>query len=300
MDCLRSVWEAGKTCCGPKTFYAVVAATVGVLLLSVGLVIALPIHLRGQGARVLVHSLPVVPATTVQVQGDSHSLVHIQEGIDASGRGGRPSIGGPIRHWGLVVAVGICSFLCIIALAHQVWRFVTFRPRTAEGSLLGPVEEARQIRVMEAQCREHMARELAQIMSRNSVDLQGLSGATGPAGLPLGPVLKMEAPFGALKGPVPAPRALGHFGGAAVRPGLLSAARTEVSVSPPQVQVAGPVGAVSVVPVSVGGAVLCPSSEQQRLQQLREGARWAEHQQAILRMQAPAFVPGAVRPVAPE
>ena len=71
-------------------------------------------------------------------------------------------------------------------------------------------------------------------------------------------------------------------------------------MSPPQVQVAGPVGTVSVVPVSVGGAVLCPRSEQQRLQQLRDGARWAEHQQAILRMQAPAFVPGAVRPVAPE
>ena len=71
-------------------------------------------------------------------------------------------------------------------------------------------------------------------------------------------------------------------------------------MSPPQVQVAGPVGAVSVVPVSVGGAVLCPRSEQQRLQQLRDGARWAEHQQAILRMQAPAFVPGADRPVAPK
>ena len=120
MDCLRSAWDAGKTCCGPKTFYVLVAATLGVFVLAVGLAVALPIHLRGSEARVLLHSLPVAPATTVQVQGDSHSLVHIQEGINVNGRGGRPSIGGPIRHWGLVVAVGICSFLCIIALAHQV------------------------------------------------------------------------------------------------------------------------------------------------------------------------------------
>ena len=26
MDCLRSVWQAGKSCCGPKTFYSLVAA----------------------------------------------------------------------------------------------------------------------------------------------------------------------------------------------------------------------------------------------------------------------------------
>ena len=45
MDCLRSVWQAGKTCCGPKTFYSLVVAALGVLLLAVGLAIALPIHL---------------------------------------------------------------------------------------------------------------------------------------------------------------------------------------------------------------------------------------------------------------
>ena len=154
--------------------------------------------------------------------------------------------------------------------------------------------------MMEAQYRDQMSREMAVLMSQRSGGLQGLAGWTDSAGAPLAPVCKTTARKRQLEGPVPAPRALVHSSGAAVRPGLLSAARTEVSVSPPQVQVAGPVGAVSVVPVSVGGAVLCRNSEQQRLQQLREGARWAEHQQAILRMQAPAFVPGAVRPVAPE
>ena len=296
MDCLRSVWEAGKTCCGPKTFYTVVAATVGVLLLSVGLVIALPIHLRGHGARVLVHSLPVAPATTVQVQGDSHSLVHIQEGIDASGPGGRPSIGGPIRHWGLVVAVGICSLLCIIALTHQVWRFVTFRPRTAEVPLLSPVEEARHLQVMEAQYRDQMSREMAVLMSQRSGGLQGLAGWTGSAGAPLVPVCKTAACKRQLEDPVPAPRALVHSAGVGGPPGSLLEARAEIPVCPPQVQVLGSVGARSVAPVSAGGVVPSPRSELRRLQQLRDDARWAEHQQVILRMGAPAFVPVVDRP----
>ena len=51
------------------------------------------------------------------------------------------------------------------------------------------------------------------------------------------------------------------------------------------------------VPVSAGGVSPCARSEQQRLQQLRDGHRWVEHQQAILREQAPPFVPGADRPV---
>ena len=178
MDCLRSAWDAGKTCCGPKTFYVLVAATLGVFVLAVGLAVALPVHLRGGEPRVLLHSLPVVPAATVQVQGDSHSLVHIQEGINVDGHGGHQRIGGPTRHWGLVVAVGICSLLCIVALTHQVWRFVTFRPRAAELPVVDQLEQVRLLRVMEAQCRDQMSREMAALMSQYAGSLQGQAGGT--------------------------------------------------------------------------------------------------------------------------
>ena len=107
MDCLRKGWNAGKTCCGPKTFYTVVAVVVGTLLLAACLAIAIPIHLRDeQEVRAIIRALPALPAATVQVQGASHSLVHFQEGIDVGGKDGSPRIGGPIRHWGLVLAVG--------------------------------------------------------------------------------------------------------------------------------------------------------------------------------------------------
>ena len=79
-------------------------------------------------------------------------------------------------------------------------------------------------------------------------------------------------------------------------PGSLLEARAEIPVCPPQVQVLGPVGARPVAPVSAGGVVPSPRSELRRLQQLRDDARWAEHQQVILRMSAPAFVPVVDRP----
>ena len=173
MDCLRSVWQAGKSCCGPKTFYALVAGSVGLVLLAGMLAIVVPLHLRGDASWVLVDSTPVSPAGKVQVQGDSHSLVHIQEGIDTGGHSGRQGVRGPIRHLGLVVAVRICSILLIVALVHQVWRFVTFHSRTAKVPPREPLEEAQRQRVMEAQYREFMERQLAEYVSRK----QGVPGS---------------------------------------------------------------------------------------------------------------------------
>ena len=195
MDCLQSVWQAGKSCCGPKTFYALVAGSVGLLLLAGVLAIVVPLHLPGDTSRVLVVSTPVSPTNNVQIQGDSHSLVHIQEGIDISGHSGSPGVRGPICHLGLVVAVGICSILFVVALVHQVWRFVTFRPRTAKVPPREPLEEAQHQRVMEAQYREYMERKLAEYVSRR----QGLPGShPGPPVLPggfvapPGPVLRVD------------------------------------------------------------------------------------------------------------
>ena len=75
--------------------------------------------------------------------------------------------------------------------------------------------------------------------------------------------------------------------------------RPVVPVCFPQVQAAGlvPVDAVLDVPVSVGVMASHNRSDEQCLQQLRDSQRWAERQQAVLRVQAPVFVPGEARPV---
>ena len=99
-----------------------------------------------------------------------------------------------------------------------------------------------------------------------------------------------------LESPVPGLEALVSSAGVGGPPPSLLASRTKVPVCPPQVQVLGPVGACPVAPVSAGGVVPSPRSELRRLQQLREDARWAEHQQVILRMGALAFVPVVDRP----
>ena len=319
MDCLHRSWDAGKTCCGPKTFYTVVAVAVGALLLAACLAIAIPIHLRdGQELQAVIRALPALPAATVQVQGPSHSLVHFQEGIDVGGKDGSPRIGGPIRHWGLVVAVGICSLLCVVVLARQVWRFVTFRPRTAELPLTDPMEEVRQLLLVEAQGRERRDRQLAQIRARDSALLQGAVAMDGPSSAPSlkvegsalgvvgGPVaaLRASAPSpavltgmvsGMVGGPVAAPRGLVPSAGVGVRPGLLPSVKAGVSVSPPQVLGAG-LGAL----VPAVGAVPLSRCELQRLQLLRDEARWAAEERARLSVRAPVFVPAAVRPVVPD
>ena len=50
-----------------------------------------------------------------------------------------------------------------------MWRFVTFRPRTAEVPLRDPMEEAQHQRDMEAQYREFMGREMAVFMSQRQL-----------------------------------------------------------------------------------------------------------------------------------
>ena len=154
--------------------------------------------------------------------------------------------------------------------------------------------------MMEAQCQEHMNREMAVFMSRRlgaAGSLPGPVAASGGSVVPLGPVLKTELrPLGPVV-PVPAPRALGSSGGAVAPLEAFLTTRAVVPVCPPQVQVMGSTDGGPAVPVSAGEVTPFSRSEQQRLQQLRDSQRWAEQQQAILRVQALPFVPGADRPV---
>ena len=154
--------------------------------------------------------------------------------------------------------------------------------------------------MMEAQCQEHLNREMAVFMSRRLGAEGGLPGpvaASGGSVVPVGPVLKTELrPLGSAV-PVPAPRALGSFGGVAAPLGAVLTTRTAVPVCTPQVQALRTVVEGPAVPVSAGEVPAFSRSEQQRLQQLRDSQRWAEQQQAVLRVQALPFVPGADRPV---
>ena len=105
----------------------------------------------------------------IQVQGYSHSLVHIQEDIvTTDNHSGSARVQGPIRHLGLIV--GICCILFIIVSAHQMLRFATFRPRTPEVAPVDPLLEAQHQLVMEAQYREHMGREMAKFMAQRPLE----------------------------------------------------------------------------------------------------------------------------------
>ena len=171
------------------------------------------------------------------------------------------------------------------------------------------MEEVRQLLLVEAKGRERRDRQLEQIRARDSALLQG---AVAVDGLSSAPSLKVEGsalgvvggPVAALRawapspvvlagvvsgmvgGPVAAPRGLVPSAGAGVRPGLLPAVRTGVSVSPPQVLGTG-LGA----PVPAVGAVPLSPCEEQQLQQLRDEAWWAAAERARLSVRAPAFVP---------
>ena len=76
------------------------------------------------GSVVVTTSAPgplLVPVGNVQVQGPSHSLVHIQEGIqagDAQNGGGSPGSSDRICHLGMLVVVGVCCVSFLILLGH--------------------------------------------------------------------------------------------------------------------------------------------------------------------------------------
>ena len=166
---LLECWEAAKNCCGPKRLYAT-AGVLGVLVLAAvvsGVVV--PLRRRAAAAAeaaVVTTSAPgplLVTGGNVQVQGLSHSLVHIQEGItagDARSRSG--SLGGSDRicHLGLLVVIGVCCVSFLILLGYQLMQF---RPRTAEMPDKGPEEAARRWEVMAGQLRERMVFEMRQL-----------------------------------------------------------------------------------------------------------------------------------------
>ena len=68
------------------------------------------------------------------------------------------------------MGVGICCISFVIASAHQMWRFMTFRPRTAEVSPVDPQLDAQHQRVMEAQYREHMGREMEKFLAQRQLE----------------------------------------------------------------------------------------------------------------------------------
>ena len=165
---------------------------------------------------------------------------------------------------------------------------------------MDPLLDAQHQRVMEAQYREHMGREMAKLFPQGQLE----------AWLRQDPWVLPEtvsAPLTAVAGVsprvlgavAPVQGALGCSGGGV---GPLVAWTTLQPVTPvcsPQVQEGGLVlsGPVPDVPVSAGVTAEISKSDVQCLQELRDSQRWAERQEAVLRVQAPVFVPGGARPV---
>ena len=78
------------------------------LLVAVWLGIAVPLCLRVEDSLVPETTPPTTLQSKIQVQGDSHSLVHIQERIAASdNHSGGAGVHGPICHLGLIVVIGV-------------------------------------------------------------------------------------------------------------------------------------------------------------------------------------------------
>ena len=106
MCILQGCWEAAKSCCGPKQLYVAVGV-LGVLALAAmvsGVVV--PLQRRAAVVMTLAPCPLLVPVGNVQVQGPSHSLVHIQEGIAAGdARSGSPGSSDRICNLGLLVVV---------------------------------------------------------------------------------------------------------------------------------------------------------------------------------------------------
>ena len=107
---------------------------------------------------------------------------------------------------------------------------------------------------------------------------------------------KMASSKRQLEGPVQGLEAVVSSVGVGGPPPSLLANRTTVPVYPPQVQVLDSSEGRPVAGVAAVGVGPSPRSEIRRLQQLRDDARWAKHQQVILRMGVPAFVPAVDRP----
>ena len=159
-----------------------------VLVSALVIVIVVPIQQR---AATPTPQLTPIPGGNVQVQGASHSLVHIQEGIvDGAGPSGKLGVRDPIRHLGLIVVVGVCCIWLIMLLVHQLLRFVAFHPRTVEVEPLGPLEVAEHQLVMEAQLRKQMGIEMRRL------ELQRLK--IGEA-VTLEERASVEAPLGSLQ-----------------------------------------------------------------------------------------------------
>ena len=159
---------------------------------------------------------------------------------------------------------------------------------------------ARHQRVMEAQYREHMGREMEKFLAQRQLE----------AGLRQDPRVLPEAvsaPLTAVAGVsprasgavAPVQGALGCSGEGVGPLGAWTTLQPVTPVCSPKVQEGGLVlsGPVPDVPVSAGVTAEISKSDVQRLQELRDSQRWAERQEAVLRVQAPVFVPGGARPV---
>ena len=161
---------------------------------------------------------------------------------------------------------------------------------------MDPIVEAQQQLVMERQFQEHMGREMAMFVAQRKLE----------AGLSDGPVRPLTTEVGVrsreLSAPAPTSGAPGYSGAGDAPPGTLVSPQAVSTVCSPQVQewILGSGSRVqgraseavvdAVVPRRALGGV--SQSDDQRLRELRDGQRRVEQQDAVLRVQAPVFVPG--------
>ena len=127
MNCAAAIWDKGKEVCGPKRFYALVAVSGTALVTGVALGIWGSLHF---GYKPAVPEVAIVAPPiqgNVQVQGQSTSLVHIQEGIHANNNSG-PAPRGAIHQLGLLAVVSTCFVTFVVLLLYQLLRLM--RPRT--------------------------------------------------------------------------------------------------------------------------------------------------------------------------
>ena len=130
MNCVAAIWDKGKEVCGPKRFYALVTGSCVFLLTGVALGIWGSLRF---GSKLAVPKVSVVAPPVqgnVQVQGQSTSLVHIQEGIHANNNSG-PTPRGAFHQLGLLAVVSICFVLFVVLLLYQLLRLMRPRSRSA-------------------------------------------------------------------------------------------------------------------------------------------------------------------------
>ena len=304
MNCAAAIWDKGKEVCGPKRFYALVAGSCTFLLTGVALGIWGSLLF---GSKLAVPEVSVVAPPVqgnVQVQGQSTSLVHIQEGIHANNNSG-PTPRGAFHQLGLLAVVSICFVLFVVLLLYQLLRLMRPRSRSAPEEVVVRQEQlerlqhpdsppvvqgldrkvARMVKMLEREeYDDHVELEIARRAWQALVDQQT---STSPT------VIKHPVMMPPHQGVKVLPMT---YVGEAGRP----AAMITPSVISPSSQLLPPQGRVledsrSSAPVRrellEDGAL----GEEVRLRDLRDNQLWRSRQDVVGSLAAPPFVPAAAQ-----